>query len=414
MSLTVTHLNSDASFLLSFHPLPAFPTTPGQPAKPFNVVLDPWLSGSAKIFHSSFSIARHKFGASVASLTDLPDLDLVVVSQAKSDHCHKETLTQLPPRGGQTRILAEPGAAKIIRGWKHFAPEQVITLPRFEEPRPGKPAAVYRLPIASTALHARPGEITITFLAQKADLTRLHSAVGITYRAPGDLPDPAPTPPATPTSSRLPSHRGERALSVIHAPHGIAWKALEPYAATHLQPQGALPVTALLHCFDRIQNAWYLGGNICSGLPGGIEVAQRLQAQVWISAHDGEKEIQGLANRNLVVQKFARADVEKEVSPRADPFSRSRRTEAVVLGVGEEMRLEPRPVSGSGSDADADARLHVDAPPTRSRAGGLRPSRTRHPDASSDADAGPGPRRGNSSSSLLVSHACTSRAVMII
>ncbi|KAK2628072.1 hypothetical protein QTJ16_002718 [Diplocarpon rosae] len=365
MSLTVTHLNSDASFLLSFQPLPSCPPSPGRPATSFNVVLDPWLSGSAKIFHAKFSLTRHKSDACVASLTDIPDVDLVVISQAKSDHCHKETLTQLPPRGGKTLILAEPGAAKIIRSWKHFAPEKVMTLPRFEEPRPGKPSATHRVPIPSASGHGRPGEITITFLAQKADLTRLHSAIGITYRAPSNHPNhpnPELTPPATPTSSSSPAPRDDRALSVIHAPHGITWKTLQPYAATHLRPHAAFPVTALLHCFDRIQNAWYLGGNICSGLPGGIEVARQLQAQVWISAHDGEKDVQGLANRNLVVQKFGRAAVEKEVSPRADTFARSRGTAAVVLGVGEEVHLgSHQPASGYGTDSDSDQHGHVDA-----------------------------------------------------
>ncbi|KAI9053660.1 hypothetical protein LZ554_002614 [Drepanopeziza brunnea f. sp. 'monogermtubi'] len=320
MSLTIKHLNSDASFLLTFQPIPCCPPCPDQQANSFKIVLDPWLSGPSKILHSRFSIVRHKLDACVRSLHELDDIDLVVISQSKSDHCHKETLTQLPRTGGKTLILAEPAAAKLIRGWNYFAPEKVITLPKFEESRPCKRSAIYRIPIPSAYRDGRPGEVTITFLAQKADLTRLHSAI------------------ATP-SSRISRTTGDRALSLIHAPHGISYKTLRPYVRSHLIPQEAFPLTALLHCFDRIQNSWYLGGNICSGLPGGIEVAQTLRAQVWISAHDGEKDVRGLANRNLVVQKFEREEVEKEVSPRGDKFPKSSGTEAVVLRVGEEMHL---------------------------------------------------------------------------
>ncbi|EKD19290.1 uncharacterized protein L3040_009270 [Drepanopeziza brunnea f. sp. 'multigermtubi'] len=338
MSLTIKHLNSDASFLLTFQPIPCCPPCPDQQANSFKILLDPWLSGPSKVLNSRFSIVRHKFDACVRSLNELDEVDLVVISQSKSDHCHKETLTQLPRTGGKTLILAEPAAAKLIRGWNYFAPEKVITLPKFEESRPCKRSAIYRIPIPSAYRDGRPGEVTIASLAQKADLTRLHSAIGITYLPPVDEQVHEMTPPAAPSSS-ISHTTGDRALSLIHAPHGISYKTLRPYARSHLIPQEAFPLTALLHCFHRIQNSWYLGGNICSGLPGGIEVAQKLRAQVWISAHDGEKDVRGLANRNLVVQRFEREEVEKEVSPRGDKFPNSSGTEAVVLGVGEEMYL---------------------------------------------------------------------------
>lgn len=339
MSLTIKHLNSDASFLLTFQPMPAFPPAQTQRAHPFTIVLDPWLSGPSKVLHPKFSLTRHRFDACVRSLNHLDEVDLIVISQAKSDHCHRETLTQLPRSGGKTLILAEPAAAKVIRGWKHFAPEKVVTLPKFAAPRRGKPSAPHRIPIPSTSPGGSPGEVTITFLAQKADLTRLHSAVGITYRPPTDQRVLEMTPPATPDSSNDTSIFEDRALSLIHAPHGISYKALQPYAMAHLIPQAAFPLTALLHCFNRVQNPWYLGGNICTGLPEGIEVAQRLRARVWISAHDGEMEIEGLANRSVAVRKYERAEVEREVSPRSEKFPESSGTEAVVLSVGEEMHL---------------------------------------------------------------------------
>ncbi|EPE29195.1 hypothetical protein GLAREA_00355 [Glarea lozoyensis ATCC 20868] len=343
MSLKIKHLNSDASFLLSFEPIPtSFPPTPGQSSTPFTILLDPWVSGPSKIWHSKFSTSKHRIPACISSLTELPEPDLVIISQSKTDHCHRETLTQLPPSGGKTVILAEPAAAKIIRGWKHFDAEKVVTLPKWEEPRGRKTSTVHRVPVPALSPEGSRGEVTIAYMAQKADLTGLHSAVGITYRPPTSQDMFPLTPPASPHSGQsfATTHRPDRALSVIFSPHGCSYKTLSPYVASHLITEAALPLTALLHCFDRITNSWYLGGNICSGFPGGLAIAQNLCAQTWISAHDGDKESTGFAVTNLVVEKYDREKVESIVSPRNEKFPNRRTgTEAVVLQPGEEKHL---------------------------------------------------------------------------
>ncbi|CZS94550.1 uncharacterized protein RAG0_04499 [Rhynchosporium agropyri] len=365
MSLTVKHLNSDASFLLTFQPLISVLPPPGPPPKTFTIVLDPWLAGPSKFFHSKFSVSRHMSESCVTSLNELPEVDIIVISQDKSDHCHKETLTQLPKSGGKTLILAEPSAAKVIRGWQHFAPEKIITLPKFEDPRSGKNSNIYRIPVPSAYTNGHPGEVTITFLAQKPDITRVHTAIGITYRAQQDFDTSTElTPPNTPKSQSFSSTYNDRALSVLHAPHGCTFKTIERWANTHLVEQAALPLTALLHCFDRIQNAWYLGGNICSGLPGGQRIAQGLGAKVWISSHDGEKVIKGVVNKKIVVQKFDREEVESVVSPRCTetPSKRSG-TRAVVLNIGEEVRLSSSMNIGPGEDDESEKQINLSSLP---------------------------------------------------
>jgi hypothetical protein len=343
MSLTIKHVNSDASFLLTFEPIPtSFPPTPGQSHNPFTILLDPWVSGSSKIWHSKFSISKHTIPACISSLTELPEPDLVIISQAKSDHCHRESLTQLPASGGKTIILAEPAAAKIIRGWKYFDAEKVVTLPKWEDSRGRKGTNIHRVPIPALGPEGEKGEVTIAYMAQKADLTGLHSAVGITYRPPTTRDLFPLTPPASPHSgqSLTSTYHQERSLSVIFSPHGCNYKTLSPYVASHLMAEAALPLTALLHCFDRITNAWYLGGTICSGFPGGLEIAQKLCAKTWISAHDGDKESTGFAVSKTVIEKYDREKVESIVSPRSEKFPNRRTgTEAVVLQPGEEKRL---------------------------------------------------------------------------
>ena len=104
MSLTVTHLNADSTFLLVFRPAAAptagFPPSPGYLPVAFSILLDPWLVGHSTVISSRFSVTRHTIPACVSSLRDLPSPpDLVIVSQDKPDHCHEETLRQLDPNG---------------------------------------------------------------------------------------------------------------------------------------------------------------------------------------------------------------------------------------------------------------------------------------------------------------------------
>jgi hypothetical protein len=355
MSLTVKHLNSDASFLLTFRPLLPFPPSE-RDTNAFTILLDPWLSGPSLVLHPKFSISRHKIPSCVTSLAELPEPDVVLVSQEKSDHCHKETLSQLPPREGKTIILAEPAAAKIIKGWKHFEGEKLRVLSKWDE---HKPETVHRIPIPPLGPEGDPGEVTICFLPQKGDYTGLHGAIGITYRQPSftkPFTSQPITPPDTPGSTAsFMSPGADRALSVIFSPHGCSYKTLHPYATTHLVYEAALPLTALLHCFDKVNNTWWLGGNICAGLPGGVEIAQNLLAKAWISAHDGDKDSRGFANHRIKVEKFDRDDVEKVVSPKSPnfPFQRDKlATEVVALRVGEEIFLSATVVSLYDDDSD--------------------------------------------------------------
>lgn len=69
---------------------------------------------------------------------------------------------------------------------------------------------------------------------------------------------------------------------------------------------------------DSITNPWWLGGNICAGVPAGAEIATKLGARVWISAHDGEKEVRGLATGMLKTKRWKREEVEEALGPRAE------------------------------------------------------------------------------------------------
>ncbi|EJT81911.1 hypothetical protein GGTG_01885 [Gaeumannomyces tritici R3-111a-1] len=430
MALTIKHLNGDASFLLSFEPILA--PGPRDPAiidaSPFRILIDPWITGPSTVFHSKISISRHKNPACVASLQELPEPDLVVISQHKTDHCNEATLRQLPATGTKTLILAEPAAARVIKSWKYFDREKIRTIPKWGDSSFSARQSVVRIPVPPLLAGGEPGEVTVAFIPQRRDISGLHSAVGITYRPPASslssLPpqpsgasfkrsllfprsaSPAPTvssiltPPETPRSTRsymisqprqqsgagrdprhpalpptptspglslrsLRSSRSAsslrlsrqlsllstgsappRSLSLLYSPHGISTASLSSYVTGHLAPEGALPLTALLHCFDAVSNPWWLGGNILLGAPAGLETATALRARAWVSAHDGEKELRGIATALLKTKRYRRENI---VEAAADDDSG---------GGGDALAHADADGGAGGSDA-ASSRLSV-------------------------------------------------------
>lgn len=136
---------------------------------------------------------------------------------------------------------------------------------------------------------------------------------------------------------------------MVFSPHGISYASLAAYATSHLVAEAALPLTALLHCFDAVSNPWWLGGNVLLGAPAGTETATKLGARAWISAHDGEKDVRGLATGLLRTRKWGREEVESVVSPAKGHFGSaaheskagggSKGTEVLALGSGEEVVL---------------------------------------------------------------------------
>ncbi len=211
MALTIKQCNSDTSFLLSFEPI--IPESAGNVTRPrpFTILLDPWVTGpSAAAFHCKKFTSAHGRPAYITSLSELPEPDLVIVSQHRSDHCNEATLRQLPASGTRTLILAEPAAARVIRSWRYFERDKVRTVERWEDPRLTGSRTALRVPVPAIVAGGQRGEVTVAFVPQKR--RGPHGAIGITYRPPS-MPNlhvtiPASlqqrglaTPPATPVSN---------------------------------------------------------------------------------------------------------------------------------------------------------------------------------------------------------------------
>ncbi|ORX98603.1 hypothetical protein BCR34DRAFT_495993 [Clohesyomyces aquaticus] len=362
MALTVRSLNGDTAFLLTFSPPAAPISSPSLFPGSFTILIDPWLTGAATILGNFFSISEQKSKPCISNLTHLDqEPDIILISQDKPDHCHEETLRQLP-RDCQSTILAIPPAAKKIRSWKHFRPELVHALPKHVE---GDSNSLYRLVIPPFSPRGSCGEVSVAWMPAKRDMTGVHHAIGITYRPPCSVLSANPayyldlpmSPPASPGSPRTiassprtlvpsPYNDRERTLSVIYSPHGVPYEIIRPYASSHLVTESALPLTALIHSFDRVENPWYLGGNISAGSPGGFMIAKSLYAQAWISAHDADKNNRGWSVKQVRIGKFSAEEIQnmlQEDSMEERKLHKGKsysNTSIVSLGSGEEYRIE--------------------------------------------------------------------------
>ena len=390
MALRVQHLNADTTFLLNFAP----PFAPDKPATrfpgDFTILIDPWLNGSSSVFHPSFQVSHHVVEPAITSLKEIrKNVDMIVISQDKPDHCHRDTLCSLP-RNSKISILATPAAAKKIKSWRHFDTNCIRVMKPYN---PSVADSIVNIPLPGYGCASSgQGRVTIAHIPTKRDMTGLHNAVGITYQPPSSVftlntqhgryesgstvqlsangvsrPSTAPRtrtcsdpPPCTPLDWTSRSYRdrpagkapdsdhlrvdsgivpsptnNEKTLSVIYTPHGLAPHLIKPYLTNHLSTLGALPVLALFHSMTAESNPWFMGGKVALGAPGGVELAKAVGGvQYWISAHDEEKENLGLATKWCKTRRYGLEEVKTLLTEAAQG-----KTTVMRLGVGEKVML---------------------------------------------------------------------------
>ncbi|KAM3509133.1 hypothetical protein MY10362_000748 [Beauveria mimosiformis] len=415
MALTVKQLHGASSFLLTFEPIDT--SDVALSTQPFHILLDPCIVAAAASYSnkSSSSSSSSSSGGGFFSTTPftppphaadadlaLSAVDVALVSSPRRCHCHEPTLRQLAPR---TRILAAPLAARRIRGWRHF--HTVETLPRWDDSstrgarRDEERDKILRIPVLSGILGGQPGEVTLTYIGPKRGS---HVAIGITYRPPmvrrrmaSPVPPPPlrlPTPalsfsaaddgsssvtdgspplflPATPppppsltpvTTTPTSARSGARScsiegstVSVVFAPHGIAYTALQGYATAHLLQESALPLTALLHCFDHVSPPWYSyrHHHHRRGALAAQVTAAALGARAWIGARGrgGDRDGKGAGEVQRALDRFfadggeASPDASKRHLLTGSPGGggggggHHHPTEVRALAVGEEIAM---------------------------------------------------------------------------
>jgi hypothetical protein len=380
MAMNVKPLNADTTFLIDFIPSFAPPQASARFPGSFTILIDPWVTGSSSVWKESFQISHHTTSPCISSLRDIPEPDLIIISQDKPDHCHKQTLCTLPA-DSKIHILATPVAAKLIKSWKYFTHATIGTM----QPYNSKiESSVIRISIPGYSLTSQGGEVTVSYMPQKMDPTRLHNAIGLTYRAPSSKtnsvngsvvnllnlpPSPQDSPMAgvfsEPTVDQdnffmapdSPMELGgdlpafppcEKTISVLYSPHGVSYTAVESYASSFLAKESALPLTALFHSINTEENPWLMGGIVAAGYPGGADIVRNMGARFWISAHDEVKDNRGWSVTWIKSTVYSAEEAQQKLNEekksiashqQGKPGKGNDRTQIVRLDVGERLRI---------------------------------------------------------------------------
>lgn len=340
MALHIKALNNDTSFFLTFIPSivskdQKFPETfPGA----FTILIDPWIVRSAEIIGPRFSHQELVGPVCIASLDELPEPDMILVSQTQPDHCHEETMTQLSPHT-ESLIVGPATVARKIMGWRHFSIANIHALKRFKR---GKDDAVFRVEIPPPSPAGTPGEITISLLCPKPDFSGgLHNAIGITYRAPCCVLSPTSNHASNPSPHRaFGTDYEEKTLSVLYSPHGLAYNVIDSWAKSHLVQEAALPLLAMVHSTTIVDVPWYFGGNMATGCPGGLVIARNLLPTVWIAAHDAGKAVTGFTSSKIWKTEYDIADAQRELWAELEAAGSTRRPEILRIVAGETLRVD--------------------------------------------------------------------------
>ncbi|KAK2807282.1 hypothetical protein FQN50_005435 [Emmonsiellopsis sp. PD_5] len=220
---------------------------------------------------------------------------------------------------------------------------QLLSLP--QSPAASTPTTPLFPAASPTSVNNKQATITPALSSSASDLTLQEPAIptASTPQAPpreittvSNLAPPKQVPPARQVHSTP--------ISILYTPHGIRSTSLDKYASNHLHirplttgttPTSTPRLTLLIHSFDRVQNPWYLGGNIIAGANGGgVALAKKLRPKCWIGAHDEDKINGGISVKLLKTEKELVEDIRKmvaEVGVECDVRD---------LGVGEEIILK--------------------------------------------------------------------------
>lgn len=284
----LVHLNADTTWLLQLPYPPNANVPPGRSR--FNILIDPWLQGPQSDVHSLFSTQWHVVAPRVATINSLNQvlrdiessptgatvnghgklpgtdssppyrpqtvsepsthdssvsmIDAVIISHQFTDHCHQNTLLELPV---STPVYASDVAADLVRSWNHF--DQVITTPAL-----GAGVEWSRLTVGPL-----PDWLAIGRVITPGNALYYHAASLIAFNL----------------------GRGDGGEAIIYSPLGIESKDLAGIESSGLK------TLALLHGLDDVR-IW-MTKQLNLGALNGIKAAKVCKAKFWVATHDEVK-----------------------------------------------------------------------------------------------------------------------------
>ena len=274
------HLNADTSWLLSL----AYPSNAEIPAgrARFNILIDPWFTGSQSDVASWFSTQYHAIKASIQSVAEINGIlfeaetallqgqqndvkplifyvDAVVISHEFTDHCHKATLLELPK---STPVFSTTKAVQLIRSWNYF--HTVVDVPSMSK------TADWR----TTSVPPLPPWLGISRLITQGNSLYYHSAIIICI-------------PRQPTQDDQDS-TSTPAEAIIYTPHGVE-------SSTFSELTSATPpiqTLAFLHGLHDVSIT--LTKQLNLGAHNAFKAQKLLKPKYWVGTHDEVKRGLGL------------------------------------------------------------------------------------------------------------------------
>ncbi|KAJ6787522.1 hypothetical protein PWT90_02285 [Aphanocladium album] len=273
----LVHLNGDTTWLLQL-PIPPGASRDDATRTHFNLLIDPWLQGPQSDVAAWFSTQHHIVTPAVESLAELQAalrglqptgtsgtaaadgatssyIDAVAISHEFTDHCHKATLLELPRN---TPIYAADVAADLIRSWKYFDGDAVITAPGL-----GRDVAW-----TSLSHEKLPAWLRVSRLITPGNSLYYHSALIVAFGGGSGGSSAAP------------------AEAVVYSPHGIS------AADVAALPSSGLSTLAMMHGLHDVR--LFMMKQLNLGALNAIEAVRASGATYWIGTHDEEKTGKGL------------------------------------------------------------------------------------------------------------------------
>ncbi|KAJ1333204.1 MBL fold metallo-hydrolase [Microdochium nivale] len=358
----LVHLNGDTTWLLQL-PVPTTTTntttTATSPTRShFNILLDPWLQGPQSDVASWFSTQYHVVAPTVQTIAELQavlaqlddgpassssspsppsHIDAIVVSHEFTDHCHEDTLRELPR---STPVIATDKAAALIRSWGYF--DTVVTTPGYSFSSPGSSSnsssssndnsdqvshhhhdSDQKDWHAVLSVQPLPPWLGIGRVVTPGNSLYYHSAVIIVLdRAAAE--DVSGSNRSTTTTTTI-------ADAVIYSPHGIKGPDLAGLASSHATH--GINTLALLHGLHDVR-IW-MTKQLNLGARNGREAARACRARYWVATHDEVKSGAGFIAPLLrrVQHTVADAVARKDEDEDSDGY------EFVELGSGDGLVL---------------------------------------------------------------------------
>ncbi|KAF3930654.1 hypothetical protein ABW19_dt0206671 [Dactylella cylindrospora] len=319
----LTHLNADTTWLLL---LPYPPnTSPAPPCRYYRILFDPWLAGPQSDVYAWFSTQWHATPSSIGTISELSEfirsvdgegpnergIDAVFISHEFTDHCHKETLLQIP---GYVPVFANDKAFDLIRGWGHF--ESVLQPVKF--PSLGVKNGEVREwdwrvdgRRYSYGCGGReggydeeavlPNWIGITRIESPGNALYYHSSVMVTFTSTADEEEIVNVGEGTTV----------KAECILYTPHGTAYSTLGDLQIC--KPK--IEPLALLHGLHDVKVGLVTYKQLNLGAENGIKcVSSCGGVKYWIGTHDEQKIAGGMIKRMLWRKPWKVGEVPEESS----------------------------------------------------------------------------------------------------